>query len=106
MPQVTFPTQRDAAGRPVASYAGVPIVDLGAKAGTNNPVIATTTGKTDIYVIIAFTCRFPRCRPNGQQPHQPPSELPTTSRGSRRCCGEMVATVALKKHEMPRFSVV
>lgn len=40
----------DAAGRVVTSYNGFPIVDLGAKAGSANPVIATTTGATDLYV--------------------------------------------------------
>lgn len=40
----------DAAGRRVTTLNGVPVIDLGAKAGSANPVIATTSGATDIYV--------------------------------------------------------
>lgn len=48
----------DAFGRPVQTYNGIPLVDLGARPGTSNPVVATktrtigqaeTTGLTDIY---------------------------------------------------------
>lgn len=40
----------DAFGNPVATFAGIPLVDLGGKSGSNDPVIATTTGASDIYV--------------------------------------------------------
>lgn len=37
----------DAFGRPIRSYNGIQLVDLGAKAGSNNPVIATETRDAD-----------------------------------------------------------
>lgn len=40
-----------AAGRVIESYAGIPLVDLGAGPGTNDPVIGTTDGLTDLYVV-------------------------------------------------------
>ncbi len=40
----------DAAGRKVTAIDGVPLIDLGARSGSNNPVIPVTTGKTDLYV--------------------------------------------------------
>lgn len=86
----------DAAGRPVASYAGVPIVDLGAKAGSNNPVIATTTGKTDIYVMSLSPAGFHGVAPaNGNLIN---TYLPNfqTANAVHEGAVEMVATVALK----------
>lgn len=46
----------DAFGRKIESYDGVPIVDLGNKPGTNNPIIpiytaGAVTGHTDIYAV-------------------------------------------------------
>ena len=40
-------------GQQVESYNSIPLVDLGAKAGTNNPVVATdgTTGETSLYAV-------------------------------------------------------
>lgn len=39
-------------GQQVEAYAGIPLVDFGAKAGSNNPIVPTdsTTGCTDIYM--------------------------------------------------------
>lgn len=41
----------DAFGRPVTKYQGIPLMDLGDKPGTSNPIIATAaaTGETSIY---------------------------------------------------------
>ncbi|NLT99008.1 MAG: phage capsid protein [Christensenellaceae bacterium] len=41
----------DAFGRPVTKYQGIPLMDLGDKPGTSNPIIATAaaTGETAIY---------------------------------------------------------
>lgn len=43
----------DAFGRTITTWRGVPLVDLGAKAGSNDPVIPTdaTAGTTDIYAV-------------------------------------------------------
>ncbi|MBU9714425.1 major capsid protein [Evansella tamaricis] len=49
----------DAFGRKVSAYDGIPLVDLGAKAGSNNPVVKietrtvgdSVTGLTDIYAV-------------------------------------------------------
>ncbi|CAL9529163.1 major capsid protein [Streptomyces sp. enrichment culture] len=43
----------DAFGRTVTTWRGTPLIDLGAAAGTTNPVIPTdgTTGTTDIYAV-------------------------------------------------------
>ncbi len=39
----------DAFGKPVTKYQGIPLVALGDKAGTSNPIIATANGETSIY---------------------------------------------------------
>jgi len=43
----------DAFGRTITTWRGVPLIDLGAKAGSNDPVIPTdgTAGTTDIYAV-------------------------------------------------------
>lgn len=43
----------DAWGKQVESYNTIPLVDLGAKAGTNDPVVATdtSTGETSLYAV-------------------------------------------------------
>ncbi|WP_430479312.1 major capsid protein [Streptomyces sp. P11-1] len=43
----------DAFGRTITTWRGVPLIDLGAKAGSNDPVIPTdpTEGTTDIYAV-------------------------------------------------------
>ncbi|MFF3886596.1 major capsid protein [Streptomyces sp. NPDC001914] len=43
----------DAFGRTITTWRGVPLVDLGARAGSNDPVIPTdtTAGTTDIYAV-------------------------------------------------------
>lgn len=42
---------QDEWGRYVSTYNGIPIVDVGAKAGNNNPVIANGTNGTDLYMV-------------------------------------------------------
>jgi len=41
----------DAAGRVIDAYNGVPLVDLGSKPGTNDPIIPVTAGVSDVYVV-------------------------------------------------------
>lgn len=86
----------DAAGRPVATYAGIPIVDLGAKAGSNNSVVATTAGATDIYVVSLSPEGFHGVAPAAGDLVS--TYLPTfqTANAVHEGAVEMVATVALK----------
>lgn len=44
---------KDSWGRQVETYNGIPLVDLGAKAGTNNPVVPVdgTSGETSLYAV-------------------------------------------------------
>ena len=48
-----YQTTLDAWGRQVESYNGIPLVDLGAKAGTNDPVVSVdgTSGETSLYAV-------------------------------------------------------
>ena len=85
-----------AAGTPIASYAGVPIIDLGAKAGSNDDVIATTDGATDFYVVRMGIDGFHGVSPqNGAIVN---TYLPNFNDAAAVAEGavEMVAAVALK----------
>ncbi|MBB6218666.1 hypothetical protein HNQ80_004840 [Anaerosolibacter carboniphilus] len=42
---------KDGFGRQITSYDGIPLIDLGAKPGTNDPVVAITTGETSLYAV-------------------------------------------------------
>lgn len=46
-----YQVTKDDFGHQVEHYGNIPFVDVGAKAGTNDPIIATTTKKTDIYAV-------------------------------------------------------
>ena len=46
-----YQVTKDTWGNQVESYGAIPFIDLGAKAGTNDDVVATTTGKSDIYAV-------------------------------------------------------
>lgn len=46
-----YQVTKDDFGRQVEHYGNIPFVDVGAKAGTNDPIIATKTKKTDIYAV-------------------------------------------------------
>lgn len=91
-------SSEDAAGRPVNTYAGVPIVDLGAKPGSNDPVVAVTEGATDIYVASMSVDGFHAVSPAGQPIVK--TYLPdfTANNGSSVASGavEMVAAAVLK----------
>ncbi|MCA1195128.1 major capsid protein [Saccharopolyspora sp. 6V] len=44
--------RRDEFGQAIDTFAGIPLVDLGAKAGSNDPVIAVDSeGKSDLYAV-------------------------------------------------------
>lgn len=46
-----YQVTKDNFGHQVEHYGNIPFVDIGAKAGSNNPIIATDTKKTDIYAV-------------------------------------------------------
>ena len=46
-----YQVTKDTWGNQVESYGAIPFVDLGAKAGTNDDVVDTKSGKSDIYAV-------------------------------------------------------
>ena len=91
-----YQTTQDAYGRTVEQYGGIPFVDLGAKPGSNDPIIGTTAGKTDIYAVRFGLDAFHAISMAGQPPVR--MWLPdfTTAGAVKKGEVEMVAAVALK----------
>lgn len=91
-----YQTTQDAYGRTVEQYGGIPFVDLGAKPGSNDPIIATTAGKTDIYAVRFGLDAFHAISMAGQPPVR--MWLPdfTTAGAVKKGEVEMTAAVALK----------
>lgn len=91
-----YQTTQDAYGRTVEHYGGIPFVDLGAKPGSNDPIIATTAGKTDIYAVRFGLDAFHAISMAGQPPVR--MWLPdfTTAGAVKKGEVEMTAAVALK----------
>lgn len=86
----------DAAGRVIDAYNGVPLVDLGAKPGTNDPVIPVVEGVSDIYVV-----RFSEDGCHAVTPAGSPlvdTRLPNADSDSASLTGwvEMLAAIVLK----------
>ncbi|MGO4543235.1 major capsid protein [Paenibacillus sp. 2TAB23] len=93
----TYTTTRDEFGKQVEKYNEIPLVDLGAKAGTNNPVVGTNgTGETSIYVPRLGLDGFHGVSMAGHPPVR--TWLPdfNTSGAVKTGEVEMVAAVALK----------
>jgi len=89
---------RDEFGANVEAYNGIPLVDLGAKAGSNNPVVGTNgSGETSLYVPRLGLDGFHGVSMAGQSPVR--TWLPDYSTSGAVKTGEveMVAAVALKK---------
>lgn len=87
----------DSFGQQVESYAGVPLVDFGARAGSNLPVVATNTdGETSLYAARLALDGFHAVSVAGQPPVH--GWLPDFSNAGAVKTGEveMVAAVALK----------
>jgi hypothetical protein len=84
------------AGNLVATYSGVPLVDLGARAGSNLPVIDNRLGASDIYAVRLAMDGFHAVSPVGAPIVS--TRLPNPDSDSAVLTGwvEMVATVALK----------
>lgn len=88
---------RDEFGKQVEKYNEIPLVDLGAKAGTNDPVVGTNaSGETSIYVPRLGLDGFHGVSMAGHPPIR--TWLPdfTTSGAVKTGEVEMVAAVALK----------
>lgn len=93
-----YQTTKDNWGRQVEYYGSIPLIDLGAKMGSNDPVIATngSTGKTDIYAVSFGMDAFHAISMAGQPLVK--TWLPdfTTEGAVKKGEVEMVAGVALK----------
>lgn len=87
---------KDNWGNQVEQYGAIPFVDLGAKAGTNDDVIATTGGASDIYAVRFGMDGFHGISLAGQAPIK--MWLPdfSTAGAVKKGEVEMVAAVALK----------
>lgn len=94
----SYTLTQDDFGKQVESYDGIPFVDLGAKAGSTDPVAATsgTDGTTSLYAVILGLNGLHAVSIAGKSPVQ--SYLPDFSRTEAVQTGsvEMVAAMALK----------
>lgn len=91
-----YQTNVDSWGRQIECYGALPIIDLGAKAGSNDPIVATESGETSLYVVRLGLDGFHGVSVAGQSPIK--TWLPdfSTAGAVKRGEVEMVAAVALK----------
>lgn len=93
-----YQTTKDNWGRQVEMYGNIPFVDLGAKAGSNDPIVATdgSTGKTSLYAVRFGMDAFHAISMAGQPPVK--IWLPdfSTAGAVKKGEVEMVAGCALK----------
>ena len=91
-----YQTTQDNWGRQIECYGAVPFIDLGAKAGSSTPIIATTAGKTGLYIVRFGLDGFHGVSVSGQSPIR--TWLPDFSTSGAVKTGEveMIAAVALK----------
>lgn len=91
-----YQTHKDNWGTQVEYYGTMPLIDLGAKAGSNDPIIATTAGKTDLYAVRIGLDGFHGVSIAGQSPIK--TWLPDfqTAGAVKKGEVELVAAVALK----------
>lgn len=87
---------KDSFGRNISNYDGIPLVDLGAKSGSNDPVVPVTTGITSLYAVRFGLDAFHGVSMAGQSPVK--TWLPDfkTAGAVKKGEVEMVAAVALK----------
>lgn len=94
-----YMTKLNEFGEQVEYYGQVPLVDLGAKSGTNDPVVGTnvTTGETSLYVARLGLDGFHAVSMAGHPPVK--AWLPdfSTAGAVKKGEAEMVAAVALKR---------
>lgn len=91
-----YQTTKDNWGRQVEMYGNIPFVDVGAKAGSNDPIIATKSNETSIYAVRFGMDAFHAISMAGQPPVK--IWLPdfTTAGAVKKGEVEMVAGCALK----------
>lgn len=92
-----YQTAKDNWGRQVEYYGNIPLIDLGAKAGTNTPIIANDgSGKTSLYAVRMALDGFHGVSIRGQSPIK--TWLPdfATAGAVKKGEVELVAAVALK----------
>lgn len=95
----SFTHSEDAFGRPVLNYAGIPLVSMGDKPGTSNPImeIDGVTGETDLVAVRFGVDGVHAVSPEGDIPVS--VYLPDFTRPGAVKTGEveMIGAVALKK---------
>lgn len=91
-----YQTTKDNWGRQVEMYGNIPFVDVGAKAGSNDPIIATSSNETSIYAMRFGLDAFHAISMAGQAPVK--IWLPdfSTAGAVKKGEVEMVAGCALK----------
>ena len=91
-----YQTNKNDYGQQVEYYGSIPFVDLGAKPGSNDPIVATTGGKTSIYAVSFGMDAFHAISMAGQPPVK--IWLPdfSTAGAVKKGEVEMVAGCALK----------
>lgn len=91
-----YQTTKDNYGRQVEMYGNIPFVDVGAKAGSNDPIIGISTGETSIYAVRFGLDAFHAISMAGQPPVK--IWLPdfSTAGAVKKGEVEMVAGCALK----------
>lgn len=91
-----YQTTKDNWGRQVEMYGNIPFVDVGAKAGSNDPIIATSSSETSIYAVRFGLDAFHAISMAGQAPVK--IWLPdfSTAGAVKKGEVEMVAGCALK----------
>lgn len=88
---------KDDFGRQINMYDGIPLIDLGAKPGTNDPVVPIAQdGTTSLYVVRLGLDGFHAVSMAGQPPVRTWMPDFTTAGAVKRGEVEMVAAVALK----------
>ena len=88
---------KDNYGRNLDTFAGIPLIDLGAKAGSNEPIVATgSDGKTSIYAVRFGLDAFHAVSMAGQPPVKIWLPDYQTAGAVKKGEVEMVAGCALK----------
>ena len=91
-----YQTTKDNWGRQVEMYGNIPFVDVGAKAGSNDPIIATKSNETSIYAVRFGMDAFHAISMAGQPPVKIWLPEFTSAGAVKKGEVEMVAGCALK----------
>ena len=89
----------DSFGRPVLTYSGIPIVDMGYKSGTKTPVINVASGVTSLFAVRFATDAFHGITLANQSPVKVYLPDFTVSGAVKKGEIEMITAVALKNTE-------